>query len=365
MYMTSQSKTKRRKWPWIVAAVFVFFYLVGCNERENVEPVTSQAPLGQKELVAEELEESEVVEELPEEPDAPVVEWIAHEFTVFKDEDISFSNRTRRRVTVVAPTALTPEDRIATLVEAALQSWQKHHSQYIALFLLPFESGPTIARIDYAPDKCGISGEDCSNKVWTDAHASDALFTPEQEQIYLAWEDNRDSFKEIDDDFGFEVVNEGRLKAFLAKRFNSTPEDISKAYLNVTVSSVIQQEMTIPNDLELKGQLSKQEQKEGEAVACRANLQCWGDENSTAASVYCPDHIERLAKYDYEWTDGWLGAKFSRFSWKDRQNGVVTYVGDQIKFQNAYGAWIHHTYYCDWDPSKKKVLEVRAVAGRL
>ena len=57
-----------------------------------------------------------------------------------------------RRVTVVAPTALTPEDRIATLVEAALQSWQKHHSQYIALFLLPFESGPTIARIDYAPE---------------------------------------------------------------------------------------------------------------------------------------------------------------------------------------------------------------------
>ena len=45
MHITSQSKTKRRKWPWIVAAVFVFFYLVGGNERENVEPVTSQTPL--------------------------------------------------------------------------------------------------------------------------------------------------------------------------------------------------------------------------------------------------------------------------------------------------------------------------------
>ena len=358
--MATQTKAK---WPYTVAAVFVFFYLVGCsNESENVEPVTSQAPLEEKELVAEELEEPVVVAKTPEEPDVPAVEWIAHDFTIFKDEDISFSTRTRRRVTVVAPTALTPEDRIATLVEAALQSWQKHRSQYITMFLLPFESGPTIARLDYAPDKCGISGRDCSNEVWTDAHASDAIITPEQEQIYLAWEDNRDNFMEIDPDFGFEAVNGDRLKAFLAKHFNTTPEDISKSYLAVSMVIAMQEKMTLPYALKRKGQLGKQE---SEASACRASLQCWGDENITAASIYCPDHIERLAKYDYEWTDGLLGTKFSRFFWKDRENGVVTFIGDQIKFQNAYGTWIHHTYHCDWDPKNKKVLEVRAFDGRL
>ena len=101
-------------------------------------------------------------------PNEPEPEWNAHEFEVVKDEDISAGNRLRRRVTVMAPTALTREDRIATLIEAAIQAWQKHHSQFIAMSLIPFESGPPIARMDYAPDKCGVSGTKCTGKVWTD-----------------------------------------------------------------------------------------------------------------------------------------------------------------------------------------------------
>ena len=33
---------------------------------------------------------------------------------------------------------------------------------------------------------------------------------------------------------------------------------------------------------------------------------------------------------------------------KDRKTGTVTYIGDQIKFQNGFGAWIQHTYQCEF-----------------
>ena len=190
-----------------------------------------------------------------EAPPTPEGEWNVHEFKVVEDEDISFGNRLRRRINIVAPTALTREDRIATLIEAARQAWQKHHSQFITLFLLSFESGPTVARIDYAPDKCGASGEDCTGQVWTAASASDVVLTPKQEQIHTAWERNKDRFNEINKNFGFETVNEERLKTFLADQFDTTPEEIFDAMLQTLSASADQQEMTIPHRLELLGHL--------------------------------------------------------------------------------------------------------------
>ena len=232
------------------------------------------------------------------------------------------------------------------------------------MFLLPFESGPVVARIDYAPDKCGVSGEDCSSQVWTDACASDVVFSNHQRQIYAAWHSNEDRFEEVDEDYGFEVVNEEKLKAFLAEQFNTSPDSISEVMTHA-LSAIYQEEMTVPQNLELRGRLNDQEQKKSEEMACRASLQCWGDKHSLSASIYCPDLIERLGRYDHEWIDGWLGSKFSRFAWKNRKTGTVTYIGDQIKFQNGFGAWIQHTYQCDFDPVNKKVLDVRASAGRL
>lgn len=104
--------------------------------------------------------------------------------------------------------------------------------------------------------------------------------------------------------------------------------------------------------------------RSGEA-ACRADVKCWGSKNMVDASVYCREPIEKLAKYSHEWTDGWLGAKFSRYRLNDAQPGVVTYIGDKIKFQNGFGAWQYMIYQCDFDPSSKQVVDVRAYPGRL
>lgn len=107
------------------------------------------------------------------------------------------------------------------------------------------------------------------------------------------------------------------------------------------------------------------EQVAKETAECKKDLQCWGDKNGGTAAVYCKEPVERLAKYSFEWTDGTLEQKFSHFRWKDKDNGIITYIGDKIKYQNGFGAWQNSTYECDIDPVSKTVFDVRASAGRL
>ena len=279
-------------------------------------------------------------------------DWNAHKFEVVTDEDISSSSRIRRRVVIRSAAAITREDRIATLIDAGRKSWLEHKSQFIALFLLPFDMAPdAVARIDYAPDKCGISGEgrDCTDRVWTNAYASDVIFTPRQQQIIVAWRTHQNRFKELDKDFGFTTINEGRLKEFLAEQFVTDTGEITSA-MHQSIASVFRKEMAIPDHLERLGHLSDEEKKEADEIACRASLQCWGDKHSMRATVACRPLIESLARYDYKWTVGWLGAKLERFSWKDRKEGSISYTGNKIKFQNGFGAWQNMTYWCHYTP---------------
>lgn len=117
-----------------------------------------------------------------------------------------------------------------------------------------------------------------------------------------------------------------------------------------------------------KAEADEQSKKAAEAVEdakCKTDLQCWGDKNLIYASVACEKVIPRLAKYTYEWTDGWLDMRLSRWRWDDKEAGTLTYLGDKIKFQNGFGAWQDMIYQCDYDPATKTVLDVRASAGRL
>lgn len=68
-----------------------------------------------------------------------------------------------------------------------------------------------------------------------------------------------------------------------------------------------------------------------------------------AVEVVCPEAIESLAKWDYEWTDGWLEFKFDSQHYKTQQADVYRYKGNKLKLQNGFGAWAHVTYYCDVD----------------
>lgn len=95
--------------------------------------------------------------------------------------------------------------------------------------------------------------------------------------------------------------------------------------------------------------------------SCRRNLQCWGDQHAAMARLKCVPEVERLAVYSHRWTDGVLESKFPNFRWKDRDSGTLTYMGDKIQFQNGFGAYVNHSYSCDYDPRREIALDVSAV----
>lgn len=105
--------------------------------------------------------------------------------------------------------------------------------------------------------------------------------------------------------------------------------------------------------------------KEVEEARCRRDLECWGNKNSLAATFKCQDEIEKKANKQAEWTDGVLGSKFSRFRWKDQRKGVMTFIGDKLKYQNGFGAWQYHSYQCDYDTQQDIAFAVRVEPGRL
>jgi hypothetical protein len=99
---------------------------------------------------------------------------------------------------------------------------------------------------------------------------------------------------------------------------------------------------------------------------CKLSLQCWGDKYIATAGVYCKNDIEKLAKFSARWMDeSMLQSKFSQFKWLDEGSGTVTFVGDKLQFQNGFGAYQAVIYECDYDPTTKAVIDVRATPGRL
>jgi hypothetical protein len=101
------------------------------------------------------------------------------------------------------------------------------------------------------------------------------------------------------------------------------------------------------------------------AEACERDLQCIGNEKSIEAAFACRPWVERMAKNDFQWTDHWYEGKFDRFRWHDKSHDVITYVGDKIKFQNGFGAWVRSKYECDYNFRKKSVADIRVEAGQL
>jgi hypothetical protein len=105
--------------------------------------------------------------------------------------------------------------------------------------------------------------------------------------------------------------------------------------------------------------------KQAEEVRCAADLRCIAEKKTIDASFKCAPLIERLAQNNFEWTDKWYEAKLSHFRWKNRDAKIVTYVGDKIKFQNGFGAWVLSKYECDYNAVSGRVSDVRASPGRL
>lgn len=109
----------------------------------------------------------------------------------------------------------------------------------------------------------------------------------------------------------------------------------------------------------------RQEEARVAEARCKSDLSCWAEKHFIRASTSCYRMVEKMAKWDVEWTDGLLDPKFSHYRWLDIGNGVVTYIGDKAKFQNGFGAWQRVVYECDYNPASEQILDVRIRAGHL
>ena len=361
-----------RKRAFVIWVVSLLLLSAGTSENEGesqtITGAAVEVPVPNMATTAEEPVKKPVeapapkLEPVPKPEPKPVPKskskWIAQPYTLVEDKDVSSSIRTRRRLRIVAPAASTSESQIATLMQAAIELHRKNYPQFIAAWLMPFEEAPgAMAIINYAPDGCGISGleNDCTGEMWTDAKVSSEVLTPAQLSLGKAWEKHRGRFKDADG-----LIDEARLYKFLAEQRNSDVDSLQAEMLGFITATIPTKRIVLPAGLKTMGSaLTPKEQARSEEAACRADLQCWGDKHSMRATISCQGVIEALARYDYEWTDGWLGTKFDRFGWKKRSAGTLVYRGSEIKFQNGFGAWSKVTYWCDYDPNTQTVLDVR------
>ncbi|WP_051447541.1 hypothetical protein [Rhizobium leguminosarum] len=106
-----------------------------------------------------------------------------------------------------------------------------------------------------------------------------------------------------------------------------------------------------------------QESAQADAT-CRKDFNCWSNKFNRAATKACSPQVERAAKNNFEWTDSFTAPKFPRASIND--NGAsITYVGDAIKMQNGFGAWVIMTYECDFDTVAGSAVAIRVNPGQL
>ena len=243
-------------------------------------------------------------------PDPPPVPEpsnpIHHAYTPLDEKDLSFGKRSRMTVGVVASdAAMTQEARILTAMNAAVDAHRRTWPHVVtARVWLSSDREVLIARATYAPDGCGWSGDPCTPALWTNMEAS---------------------------------THDPPYEEYEGAKFSRGSSAVSLSY-----------------DLQEWGRPTETEKEKGKELACRQDLQCWGEKHSLRAIRACQPLIENSAKYDHEWTDGWLGSKFTKIGWKDREAGRVSYYGDRIKFQNPFGAWMKVAYWCDYDPATEQ-----------
>ena len=74
--------------------------------------------------------------------------------------------------------------------------------------------------------------------------------------------------------------------------------------------------------------------------------------NKSAAALACEPLVQKAAVYDYRWKSMWDAPKFGWYV-AHPDTGILTMIGDGIEFQNALGAWMRMTYYCDFNVQTK------------
>lgn len=110
---------------------------------------------------------------------------------------------------------------------------------------------------------------------------------------------------------------------------------------------------------------AQKQAKTASAEKCINSRKCIIDKYFGAVEASCSLVIQRMAKYSYEWTNGWTGFKFRAEPARVGDNLVVRFYGDKLRLQNGFGAWSNTAYSCDVDLLSGQIVDVDAWTGRL
>ena len=168
-------------------------------------------------------------------------------------------------------------------------------------------------------------------------------------------------------DYDYSKENDGRCVQVFAEigKANFVTPDITvkKTVWKETEEEVSQRLAAEKAKAEETARVKAEEErlkKEAEAALLeenKSNAKWLSDKYSITAGVACRSLVERLAKYDFEWTDGWLETKFPSYLTSTKAPYILTVSGDKIKFQNGFGAWQRQSYYCDYDVKNGQALQ--------
>lgn len=93
---------------------------------------------------------------------------------------------------------------------------------------------------------------------------------------------------------------------------------------------------------------------------CLQEASCAFEEYSLTLGPGCQLAIEKLAKWDFEWTDSWMEPKFESAGWGNKDKGTLMAIGKSLKLQNGFGAWKRVSYLCEFDPKTNAVVAASA-----
>ncbi|MGL5335956.1 MAG: DUF4875 domain-containing protein [Enterovibrio sp.] len=155
----------------------------------------------------------------------------AANFTIISKSDrILNNNRKSVRVSVVAPDAKTKEQRVNLVVYIAKMVQKETGANMVRVTQEPSElvanRGSAFAIAYYMPDGCDYYGGNCGGKLWN-VEAAETQVSEHELAVWVAWNANRDDFEKM-----YEDMHEEMLKVFLAREFQTTPEQITLPFVN-------------------------------------------------------------------------------------------------------------------------------------
>lgn len=91
-------------------------------------------------------------------------------YTVLGENDFSFNGRKRISIYIYSPYAVTKTEKINVSKKAALDMHRKTLADFIDIRLeaksTNYGKSDVKVVVEYAPDFCGISGNDCTGSQW-------------------------------------------------------------------------------------------------------------------------------------------------------------------------------------------------------